>query len=109
MGRDVESQELCLEFDSDTHIWKYIGVAEEIPLLDKTIATTLDYLAEGGSFTGTATELSKKIERFAGEQIAPAVLSKKLLRYHSILLEKGWRFTPRRTRSEKIIDIQCVR
>lgn len=60
------------------------------------------------SFSGTATELSEKIETACGNKITPAVLSKKLIGHHSQLEELGFLCEFRRTHKEKIIEIICA-
>lgn len=106
MGRDVESAELNLAFDSDTRTWQCLGAAEEVPLMDEVIAAVADYLFSTDDFSGTATELSAEIEKGTGRTVSPATLKKKLMKHHGELLEQGWRFSSRRTRNEKIIEIR---
>jgi len=109
MGRDVESAELKLRFDPDTRTWQCLGAAEEVPLMDATVCVLAEYLVSSSDFTGTATELSAEVERVTGRTVSPATLKKKLMKHHGELLERGWRFSSRRTRNEKIIEIRRVR
>jgi hypothetical protein len=106
-GRDIESMELKLELDNETHIWKLRGESEEVPLLDDTISVVCQHLFSlSDNFSGTATQLAEDIERSTGRSITPAVLRKKLMKHHSELTEHGFDCTFRRTRNEKIIEIK---
>lgn len=108
-GRDIESLELKLELDSETHIWKLLGQSEgeQIMLMDEVILAVKQHLDFSSSdFTGTATELSAEIEKTSGNVIAPATLRKKLMRFGADLAELGWLCSFRRTRNEKIIEIR---
>lgn len=108
-GRDIESAELRLELDSDTHIWKLAGgnTEKEIRLVDDTVLALRDCLPLFSSgFTGTATELAAEVERVTGKTVTPAILRKKLMKHYGDLLEMGWQCSFRRTRNEKIIEIQ---
>jgi len=108
-GRDIESAELKLELDPDTHIWRLLpeSTAEEIKLVDPIIQTVADHLIlSPADFIGTATELSAGLEKATGKTVNPATLSKKLMKHHAQLTEMGWRCSFRRTRNEKIIEIR---
>lgn len=108
-GRDIESTELRLELDSDTHIWKLTGgnAEEEIRLVDDTVLALRDclHLLSAG-FSGTATDLAAEVEKTTGKAVAPAVLRKKLMKHYGDLLDMGWQCSFRRTRNEKIIEIK---
>ena len=107
-GRDIESVELKLELDEETHIWKLCSeeAGKEIKLTDDVIETVHDFLVKSSSdFSGTATELSEAIEKTTGQSIYPATLRKKLIRHHTQLVEFGYRCTFKRTHDEKIIEI----
>lgn len=108
-GRDIESMELRLELDGETHVWKLVGgnTEKEISLVDDTVRLLCDSLAmlpEG--FAGTATELAAEVERVTGRPVSPAILRKKLMKHYGELLDMGWLCSFRRTRNEKIIEIQ---
>jgi len=77
--------------------------------MDATVCVLAEYLVSSSDFTGTATELSAEVERVTGRTVSPATLKKKLMKHHGELLERGWRFSSRRTRNEKIIEIRRVR
>lgn len=107
-GRDIESVELKLELDPETHIWKLCSeeAEKEIKLTDEVIETVHDFLLKSSAdFSGTATELSETIANATGQSIYPATLRKKLIRHHAQLAEFGYRCAFRRTHDEKIIDI----
>lgn len=107
-GRDIESAELKLELDPETHIWKLCSeeAEKEIKLTDDIIETVHDFLVKSSSdFSGTATELSEAIADATSQSIYPATLRKKLIQHHAQLAEYGYRCAFRRTHDEKIIDI----
>lgn len=108
-GRDIESAELRLELDRDTHVWKLTegSTEKETKLVDDTVQALAEWLpAFSSDFTGTATELAAAVEQATGRNITPAVLRKKLMKHYGDLLDMGWQCSFRRTRNEKIIEIQ---
>lgn len=102
-GRDIEYRELMLDFDSATHIWKLVSdsvTAEPVPK-DEIIVPLSAFLAEQASFTGTATEVAEILKNRGGIEIAPAALTKRLIRGRYELVAAGIRFTISRTRERR--------
>ena len=106
-GRDIESVELKLELDEETHIWKLCSekAGEEFRLIDEDIETVHKFLLSSDGYSGTATGLSEAIERETGTAIHPTTLRKKLMRHHGELEELGYQCAFKRTHDEKIIEI----
>ena len=111
-GRDIEYRELLLEFDGTEHIWKLREDSVEQPtqVQDELVFFLSEFLDQRKCFTGTATELAEKLNRFAGEQYKPNVLMKKLIRCQQELLELGITLSTRRThdRRELTLRVGCV-
>lgn len=102
-GRDIEYRELMLDFDSEVHIWKLISdsvTAEPIPS-DSFISVLSAFLKERCSFVGTATELADVLQAQSGETIAPASLTKRLIRNREELGKLGISFESSRTRDRR--------
>ena len=102
-GRDIEYRELTLEFDSETHIWNLLSdsVTTEPQPRDKLIIFLSEFLSERKSFTGTATELAEALEKWNGEPLIPAALTKRLIRCREALVACGITFETHRTRDRR--------
>lgn len=78
-GRDIEYQELALEFDGQTHIWNLSSTnapARQEPQ-DEIIVSLSAFLREHSSFSGTATELAEVLGPYSQSPLLPNVLVKK--------------------------------
>lgn len=107
-GRDIEYRELLLEFKKDTHTWELIENVElEIPRQDPQVFFLSEFLRGLGTFDGTATQLSELLEQATGEQMLPAALAKKLVRFISELDKAGIHITSSRTRDSRLLHIVC--
>lgn len=100
-GRDIEYQELALEFDQDAHVWKLVSSGESTEEQDKILASLSAFLAERREFTGTATELAEAPEPYCKEKMRPNVLMKHLLRRQEELSRMGITLQSRRTRDRR--------
>ena len=101
-GRDIEYQELVLEFDQDAHVWKLVSSGESTEEeQDKILASLSAFLAERREFTGTATELAEALEPYCREKMRPNVLMKYLLRCQEELSRMGIALQSRRTRDRR--------
>ena len=101
-GRDIEYQELALEFDQDAHVWKLVSSGESTEEeQDKILASLSAFLAERRKFTGTATELAEALEPYCREKMRPNVLMKYLLRRQEELSRMGIALQNRRTRDRR--------
>ena len=102
VGRDIEYQELALEFDQDAHVWKLVSSGESTEEeQDKILASLSAFLAERREFTGTATELAEALEPYCREKMRPNVLMKYLLRRQEELSRMGIALQNRRTRDRR--------
>ena len=107
-GRDIEYRELSLEFQKSAHTWVLTEDVEvNTPLQDPQVCFLSEFLRKLGRFDGTATKLSELLLRDTGEQMLPAVLSKKLVRFTSELDRAGIHITGSRTRDSRLLHIVC--
>lgn len=107
-GRDIEYRELSLEFQKSAHIWALTeDVGENAPLQDPQVCFLSEFLRGLGTFDGTATQLSELLEQATGEQMLPAVLSKKLARFIAELDRAGIHINGSRTRDSRLLHIVC--
>ena len=109
-GRDIEYRELMLDFDSGTHIWKLISdsvTAEPVPA-DSIISVLSAFLAERRSFVGTATELAEALQECSEESIAPAALTKRLIRNREELDRRGISYESSRTRDRRELRLSLT-
>ena len=100
-GRDIEYQELVLEFDQDAHVWKLVSSGESTEEQDKILVSLSAFLAERREFTSTATELAEALEPYCREKMRPNVLMKYLLRRQEELSRMGIALQSRRTRDRR--------
>ena len=107
-GRDIEYRELALEFQKSTHTWELTGEVDvDAPNQDPQVFLLSEFLRGLGSFDGTATMLSELLEQRTGEQVPPAALAKKLVRFISELDKAGVHITSSRTRDSRLLHIAC--
>lgn len=107
-GRDIEYRELLLEFKKDTRTWELIENVElEAPHQDPQVFFLSEFLRGLGTFDGTATQLSELLEQATGEQMLPAALAKKLVRFVSELDKAGIHVASSRTRDSRLLHIVC--
>ena len=105
-GRDIEYQELTLDFDQDAHVWKLVSggeITEETR--DEVLRALSAFLAERREFTGTATELAEALGPYGREQPRPNVLMKHLLRRQEELSHMGIALQSRRTRDRRELTL----
>ena len=105
-GRDIEYQELTLEFDQNAHVWRLVS-GGEVPAenQDEVLCSLSDFLAERREFTGTATELAEALEPYCREKMLPNVLMKHLLRRQEELSHMGIALQSRRTRDRRELTL----
>ena len=108
-GRDIEYQELTLEFDPDAHVWNLISGGEAPEEAQDEVLDALSvFLAEHREFTGTATELTEALGPYCGEKPRPNVLMKHLLRHQEVLSRLGITLQSRRTRDRRELTLTCT-
>jgi hypothetical protein len=107
-GRDIESRELKLSFDTKSHRWDVHGdsVTEPEKFMDNLFTVLCAYLSVNNSFMGTATGLANALQAYASETIPPAALSKKLLQSATELEQIGIHYTTHRSSGRRISILQ---
>ncbi len=78
-----------------------------VPHQDPQLIFLSEFLRGLGPFDGTATRLSELLEQSTGEQMLPAALAKKLVRYIGELDRAGIHVTSSRTRDSRLLHIAC--
>jgi len=106
-GRDIESRELKLEFDSENLVWQKLSDSLEKPP-DELAEIILCLLRTEQGWSGTASELSDLLRTEHHFLITPAVLAKKLRR-----LERDWRrfgvgFTTERSGQQRSLSFRLI-
>lgn len=104
-GRDVESQEYTIQFDTDNYIWRRYDTAEEVLLSQlrkeyerSNIRQTLDALTMySATWTGSPSELTKaSFNVNAAIAFDAKQLGMALQKYENLLREDGYTFTKQR-------------
>ena len=109
MGRDIEHMELSLKFDKANFVWTLTAPVEAEHIhVDPEALSLSAFLRTLGSFEGTATELSERLEAQTGEKLTPSVLSKRLVKYAAVLEQEGVRVVSTRTRTARSLSILCL-
>ena len=107
-GRDIEYQELTLEFDPSTHIWNLVSGGEATKEAhDEVLCSLSAFLAERQMFTGTATELAEALRSYGRENLRPNVLMKHLLGRQEGLSRLGITLQTRRSRDRRELTLTC--
>lgn len=77
-------------------------------MLDEVVVTVDNYFSSAveKSFKGTATELAELIKESDGTEIAPPILSKRLLKFHSQFCSLGYSCEFGRTNQGRFIKIE---
>lgn len=94
-GRDIEDQQLLLEFDRESTVWRFVSYLSGEAGEDKLIPAVVAFLSERKTFAGTASALLDELKGTAGElPYTPNVLTRKLKeqamtleKRHSVLIE----------------------
>ncbi|MCL2579216.1 MAG: helicase RepA family protein [Oscillospiraceae bacterium] len=106
-GRDVSDTQLCLEFDREDCVWKFIGFESgAVEPLDERLLAAIEQILMGDSFTGTATELIAAMQAVDDSiEIQPNRLTR-LLRDKVLTLQKrGISFSDKRTNSARLLTL----
>ena len=79
-GRDIEDMLLLLEFDRDNTVWRFVSyLTSGDKKEDKTSEAIVAFIADKGSFTGTATELLTALQNYDnGLDLKPNSLTRTL-------------------------------
>lgn len=108
-GRDIEYQELRLQFSSENHMRELLSDTSKANCqhTDAVLELLIPFLKSLSCFDGTATELSGLLAQKTGENMLPNVLSKKLVRYADELTRNHISFRTSRTRDMRLLHIRC--
>lgn len=91
-GRDVDRQELVLDFDADKSRWLYMDDAHVESLREQEynkdpVVITIKDLCAFGSWKGCTSELQAEVEKRTGLNIEPLDLGRRIVKLVSPLLE----------------------
>ena len=95
-----------MEFDRDAHMWNFIADNSDghfASAADKTVADVIDFMKSEEIFIGTASELAEKMNT----DILPSVLSKKISRNKTALMEAGIIIDGSRTGKKRELTLMC--
>lgn len=110
-GRDIETVEIKLDFAENEFIWKLRDSdTSPIKILDDVVVAVDNYFssADNKCFDGTATELAELIREQLNVDLTPAILSKRLLQFHSQFCGLGYTCEFGRTNHKRYIKIECI-
>ncbi|MBQ3566499.1 MAG: AAA family ATPase [Oscillospiraceae bacterium] len=109
-GRDIESREIKLKFNSEQHRW--ICVADSITqpekFDDEIITALVSVIQEEKSFYGTPTELTDKINCYTKRSYIANVVSKKILQSKFRLEKQNIIFEMKRTNGTRKIEVKYI-
>lgn len=109
-GRDIQTRELALEFNQDSHVWELrsdSAVDDPLPS-EEVLEHLLAWLGEAGSFSGTAEELSARLRQRCGVLYPGNVLTRKMRSCAEELERYGFACRFRRTHDRRLIELECV-
>lgn len=109
-GRDIESREIKLKFDSEQHRWICIAdnITQPEKFDDEIITALISMMREEKSFCGTPTELTNKINCYTAHKYIANVVSKKILQSASRLEKQNILFEMKRTNGTRKIIVEYV-
>ena len=110
-GRDIESRELKLRFDSAVHRWQVLAdsIMQPERFDDEIITAMVTVMQAEESFCGTPTELTAKINQHTHRQYVPNVVSKKILQSAGRLMQHGILFEMKRSNGTRKIHAEYIR
>ena len=107
-GRDIESFDLKISFNKETHHWELIEKSLETQIEDECVVNVVKLFQALDSFEGTATELSQILKMELSYDVLPSVLSKKLRKNSYSLRENNIEFIYERTSYQKTIILRKI-
>ena len=107
-GRDIESFDLKISFNKETHYWELIEKSLENEIEDECVVNVVKLFQTLDSFEGTATELSQMLKMELSYDVLPSVLSKKLRKNSYSLKENNIEFIYERTSYQKTIILRRI-
>ena len=110
VGRDIENAEINLQFDSDLKKWIVTDEPTAIRSKDNIfLAALYVYLQKNIDFTGTASELVKKLKNISNEKFYPNRVTRDLIQNGYTLRKYGIDFQYKRTRNGRLIILHYDR
>ena len=106
-GRDIESRELKLAFQKDSHRWQLVAdsVTEPEQFMENIFGVVCDYLKAHERYRGSPSGLATVLQGYTEEKMEPGPLSKKLLQGTRELESLGVRYTSRRSSGKRIVEL----
>ena len=109
-GRDTPNKQLCLEFDREDCVWKFMGFESgAVEPLDERMLAAIEQIVGVDNFTGTATELIAAMQEIDADiEIQPNRLTR-LLRDKVLTLQKcGINLTTSRSNKARLLTLARV-
>lgn len=105
VGRDIEYREMELERNGD-NVWELVTDSYTQKFPEERLACLLSGLLDGcGTWVGTPTELSWKIDPAGTEGLTPKKVSRKILQSVATLAKQGITATVRRSNGKRLIEL----
>lgn len=106
-GRDIESRELSLLFDSSLCRFTLLGdsMNRSSLLLPKELVSLVELMKNLGSFTGSNTELAAELCSRCGVGIQAKGLKQMMNRYQRQLENEGLQFRSYRSNGQRLVEV----
>ena len=106
-GRDIESRELELRFNTETCTWELLNDSTADPkmLLPKEMAALIEYMREIVSFNGNNTVFTEAFCAHAGLDVKAKGLKQMMNTWRYTLEEHGVYFRSYRSNGQRLLDI----
>lgn len=105
VGRDIECREIELERNSD-NLWEMAADSLTRQLPEERLVFLLSaVVSESGTWIGTPTELSNKIDPVGTEGFTPKSMSRKILQSAGTLEKAGITTAVRRSNGKRLIEL----
>lgn len=105
-GRDMESFDLKLGFNNDSHRWELIDKSLEDEVIDEYVLNVIKLIEMIDFFYGTATELSELLREKLSYEVKGSALSKKLKKNIRILQEHNIEFKADRNSTQRSVSLR---
>lgn len=107
-GRDIEDQEIALDFLNCRWLVSENPLRDELEL-DKVMNAILCFMEQEEKFEGSATELSYRLEKVIGITITPSKLSRQIKQNKSKLAELGITVSDSRTSDSRTLKMVYIK
>ena len=108
IGRDVLYREMNIRFSNATSTWDLISDSVENPeiLLPDVVVNLIEFMKQRGSYEGSNTLFTEKLNCFCGKDIEPNHLKKLMNQYKNDLGTHNIYFDSYRSSGKRYIKIQ---